>query len=120
VVVDDAEVVEAVSGEDEGAEGGFGGVIEAAVEFFGDAVFEGDAGGDGADAVEVGLSIEGFVAEGATVEADAAEAQRMEGVVPGGVEGGEVGVARDLEDLSGVVGVGGIPLAGEALEDVES
>src|SRR2546430_5995856 len=119
MMIDHAGIVEAIASEDEGTEGWLGRVIEAAVELLGDVVFKRSAGRNDAHAVEAHLAVEAFEVKSAAIDVDSAEAEIVEGIVPGFLERGGAGGAFDFEDLRGVVGMHFIPLPGEALKDVD-
>jgi hypothetical protein len=72
-----------------------------------------------AHAVEAHLAVEAFEIKSAAVDVDSAQAQIVEGVVPGILKSREAGDALDLENLCGVVGMHFIPLPGQALKDVD-
>ena len=72
----------ALAAKHKGAEGRLGGIIEAAVELFGNVIFQRGFCGHDAHAVEAHLAVEAFEIKSAAIDVDAAEAQIIEGIVP--------------------------------------
>jgi hypothetical protein len=119
MVVDDASVVMIALVEQEGTEGGFMGVVKGPVELAADETIECGRRVEVLNGIALEFSVERLMTEVAARDMDAAEAQVIERILPGGGKGGGVGVTGDLENLRRVVRMQLVPLQRQPLKKVE-